>query len=83
MRLGIERRESVEWTPQLGETAFVPLAVLHQVDADQIADPVLITTDVVLVPRRLFVDPGHGKQKIAMEIRPALYPIVLIATLGS
>ena len=81
--VGTERRESIEWTPQVGETAFVPLAVLYQVNADQIGDPVLITSDVVLAPRRLLVDRGHGKEEVAIEIGPALYPIVVMATLGS
>jgi hypothetical protein len=78
-KVDTERTVSVEWTPQVGETAFVPLAVLHQVEANQIGDPVLITSGVVLAPHRLFFDPGHGKGEVEIDIGPALHSIVLIA----
>lgn len=85
---GTKRSEFVEWNPRAGETAFVPLSVLHLFRVPQIpanaaiieelggVTGAFVTSDVVLGPRRLLVRrPQIGDVEIA--IGPALDPLVL------
>jgi hypothetical protein len=71
---GTKRRESVEWTSRSGETAFVPLSLLHL-----FPDTFLVADGVVLGPRRLFVHTPQGSD-MEIGIRTALdEPLVLTA----
>jgi hypothetical protein len=71
---GTKRRESVQWTLRSGETAFVPLSVLHLFPGT-----FLVTDGVVLGPRGLFVHTAQGSDT-EIGIRPALdEPLIVTA----
>jgi hypothetical protein len=76
------RREPVEWIPQPGKTAFVPLNLLYDLRDPNVHQyyegrfgRVFITKYIIHIDDRLFVDRGNGR-KVQVKI-PKLNPLVL------